>query len=67
MSRRDGGDHFHGLAGCRLAEREQPRASRTPRLVSGDAIHMPRDGAEVPFRTSWTADELMATTFPDIK
>ncbi|MEU7895557.1 AAA family ATPase [Nonomuraea sp. NPDC049152] len=39
------------------------------RLVSGDAVHAPGDqpGATVPFRTSWTADELMAMTFPETK
>ncbi|WP_109525006.1 AAA family ATPase [Nocardia aurea] len=39
------------------------------RLVSGDAVHAPGDqpDAAVPFRTSWTADELMAMTFPETK
>ncbi|MBF8185682.1 AAA family ATPase [Nonomuraea sp. K274] len=38
------------------------------RLVSGDAVHAPGDqGPAVPFRTSWTADELMATTFPETR
>ncbi|GAA1256344.1 hypothetical protein GCM10009677_03100 [Sphaerisporangium rubeum] len=37
------------------------------RLVSGNTAPVPREGAEVPFRTSWTADELMAMTFPDTK
>lgn len=39
------------------------------RLVSGDAVHVPGDqgAAPVPFRTSWTADELMAMTFPETK
>ncbi|SDM39655.1 AAA domain-containing protein [Nonomuraea maritima] len=32
-------------------------------LVNGDAVHAP--GQPVPFRTSWTADELMAMTFPE--
>ncbi|MEQ4716020.1 AAA family ATPase [Nonomuraea sp. B19D2] len=37
-------------------------------LVSGDAVNVP--GAPVagqPFRTSWTADELMAITFPEVR
>nr|SBO91133.1 DNA repair protein RadA [Nonomuraea gerenzanensis] len=33
------------------------------RLVNGDAVQAP--GQPVPFRTSWTADELMAMTFPE--
>ncbi|NJP98671.1 AAA family ATPase [Nonomuraea sp. FMUSA5-5] len=33
------------------------------RLVNGDAVQAP--GQLVPFRTSWTADELMAMTFPE--
>ncbi|MFC6081677.1 AAA family ATPase [Sphaerisporangium aureirubrum] len=37
------------------------------RLVSGDAVHPPRDRPDVPFRTSWSADELMAMTFPETK
>ncbi|MEO3806621.1 AAA family ATPase [Nonomuraea sp. B1E8] len=38
------------------------------RLVPGDAVHAPADQAPaVPFRTSWTADELMATTFPETR
>ncbi|GAA3308623.1 AAA family ATPase [Nonomuraea dietziae] len=40
------------------------------RLVSGDAVHAPgnQPGATgAPFRTSWTADELMAMTFPETK
>lgn len=39
------------------------------RLVSGDAVHVPGGpaGASAPFRTSWTADELMAMTFPETR
>lgn len=39
------------------------------RLVSGDAVHAPGDQAApaAAFRTSWTADELMAMTFPDTR
>ncbi|MGW7484419.1 AAA family ATPase [Nonomuraea muscovyensis] len=33
------------------------------RLVNGDAVEAPAQA--VPFRTSWTADELMAMTFPE--
>ncbi|MFK4035357.1 AAA family ATPase [Nonomuraea wenchangensis] len=33
------------------------------RLVNGDAVQAPAQA--VPFRTSWTADELMAMTFPE--
>ncbi|GAA3472882.1 AAA family ATPase [Nonomuraea roseola] len=35
-------------------------------LVRGDAVHA-SDLSPVPFRTSWTADELMAMTFPKPK
>jgi hypothetical protein len=34
------------------------------RLVSGDAVHTPSEHPAPPFRTSWSADELMAMTFP---
>lgn len=39
------------------------------RLVSGQAAPAPggQPGAAAPFRTSWTADELMAMTFPDVR
>ncbi|MGN9837471.1 AAA family ATPase [Nonomuraea sp. H19] len=38
-------------------------------LVRGDAVHAPNlpDAPAVPFRTSWTADELMSMTFPETK
>ncbi|MFI6485562.1 AAA family ATPase [Nonomuraea sp. NPDC050663] len=35
------------------------------RLVNGDAVNAPN--ASQQFRTSWTADELMAMTFPEVK
>ncbi|MEU6409649.1 AAA family ATPase [Microbispora sp. NPDC046933] len=39
------------------------------RLVAGDAVHVPGapPGTSAPFRTSWTADELMAMTFPETR
>lgn len=39
------------------------------RLVSGQAAPAPGTppGAAAPFRTSWTADELMAMTFPEVR
>ncbi|GAA4051174.1 AAA family ATPase [Nonomuraea soli] len=35
------------------------------RLVNGDAVNAPNHGQA--FRTSWTADELMAMTFPKVR
>lgn len=40
------------------------------RLVSGDAVPSPANAAPAggqAFRTSWTADQLMALTFPEVK
>ncbi|MEV0309354.1 AAA family ATPase [Nonomuraea fuscirosea] len=39
------------------------------RLVAGDAVHVPGDQGPTPapFRTAWTADELMSVTFPPTK